>query len=35
MKHIGKSYDKVDAKGILSGKPSYTGGFCAKRRPHY
>jgi len=24
-KHIGKSYDKVDSKGILSGKPSYTG----------
>ena len=30
MKHIGKSYDKVDAKGILSGKPSYTGDFVPK-----
>lgn len=30
MKHVGKSYDKVDAKGILSGKPSYTGDFVPK-----
>ena len=30
MKHIGKSYDKVDAKGILSRKPSYTGDFVPK-----
>lgn len=30
MKYIGKSYDKVDAKGILSGKPSYTGDFVPK-----
>ena len=29
-KHIGKSYDKVDSKGILSGKPSYTGDFVPK-----
>ena len=29
-KHIGKSYDKVDYKGILSGKPSYTGDFVPK-----
>ncbi len=29
-KHIGKSSDKVDAKGILTGKPSYTGDFVPK-----
>ena len=29
-KHIGKSYDKVDSKGILTGKPSYTGDFVPK-----
>ena len=29
-KYIGKSYDKVDSKGILSGKPSYTGDFVPK-----
>ena len=29
-KHIGKSYDKVDYKGILTGKPSYTGDFVPK-----
>nr|WP_252894135.1 hypothetical protein [Veillonella denticariosi] len=28
--HIGKSYDKVDAKGILTGKPSYTRDFVPK-----
>lgn len=27
MKHIGKSYDKVDAHAILSGKPAYTADF--------
>ena len=31
-KHIGKSYDKVDSKGILTGKPSYTGDFVPKMR---
>ncbi len=30
MKHVGKSYKKVDAKGILSGKPAYTGDFIPK-----
>lgn len=42
MKHIGKSYDKVDAKSILSGKPAYTADFIpsnalvikALRSPH-
>ena len=28
--HIGKAYDKVDSKGILTGKPSYTGDFVPK-----
>lgn len=27
MKHVGQSYDKVDARSILSGKPAYTGDF--------
>ena len=31
-KHIGKSYDKVDSKGILTGKPSYTGDLFQKMR---
>ena len=30
MKHVGKSYKKVDHKGILSGKPAYTGDFIPK-----
>ena len=30
--HIGKAYDKVDSKGILTGKPSYTGDFVPKMR---
>lgn len=42
MKHVGKSYDKVDSLAILSGKPSYTEDFlppnalCIKvlRSPH-
>ncbi len=34
-KHIGKSYDKVDSKGILTGKPSYTGDFVPKRCARY
>ena len=27
MKHVGKSYDKVDSHAILSGKPAYTADF--------
>ena len=27
MKHVGQSYNKVDSKAILSGKPAYTADF--------